>query len=102
MKLAPHLWSNISSNAHRLIRGLMESDPGARLTIAEYAVDCTTIITIIVDLRIFFSSSETCQGSTIAMAGFVWSTTGGVTSHGKCFKDSEQGLAGPGRADCCS
>eukprot|EP01035_Chromulina_nebulosa_P035649 gene35649-47934_t len=35
VKLAPHLWSNISSNAHRLIRGLMESDPGARLTIAE-------------------------------------------------------------------
>lgn len=39
VKLAPHLWSNISSNAHRLIRGLMESDPGARLTIAEYAIE---------------------------------------------------------------
>lgn len=31
----------------------MESDPGARLTIAEYAVDCTTIITTIVDLKIY-------------------------------------------------
>ena len=37
VKLAPQLWSNISSDAHRLIRGLMESDPVKRLTITEYA-----------------------------------------------------------------
>ena len=38
VKLSPHLWSHISSDAKELISGLMNTNPAARMTIAKVLV----------------------------------------------------------------